>query len=509
MKKTYTLLLLVISIFSLNAQDKNPIEYPFAAPGTEVTRGVFGSDDRREVKDAEGFQEFVRATAAMIYKKNVYNDEFYAWSLKDLLKQQFGVDRFHPNVKFLDQPTVADCSGFLIAPDILVTAGHCIRSQEDAENVVWVFDYTSESDFIDGNRLDFKKSNVYEVESVISTVLDNTSKTDYAILKLKRQSERAPYRFRTSGEVLEQGPIYTIGSPTGLPLKFSTNAIVTDNSPKQWFKSDIDAFPGNSGGPVFDQNGFLEGILVRGAVTLSGGRYTGDYKYDEECDCIKTVQWDTANYTAGCQAQKITQLPPDALVMAIYSNIEYAIKNNLKQRFDSWSIYSWIFNYPYTMENGRFENLAITNNNVDALTSVLNFTSEDITDNYSRELIDLAISNNNLEALKALLEKGLLADAGLNANKTALQNAVENNKSAVVETLIYYGADLKVTTNTGENLLHIAAKRGNTSLAELFVQNGIDAGVKNNEGQYPEKIAKKAGFKDLSKYLKKARKGRL
>ena len=115
--------------YTISAQNIE-IEYPFGEPGIEVTRGVFGSDDRKEVKDAYGYQDFVRATAVMISKENIYNEEFYAWSLRDLLKRKFGKDRFSNDVKFLDQPTVGSCTGFLIAPDIMVTAGHCINSME-------------------------------------------------------------------------------------------------------------------------------------------------------------------------------------------------------------------------------------------------------------------------------------------------------------------------------------------------------------------------------------------
>lgn len=502
----------LLSIITLNAQEKTKqkeLEYPFAEPGTKVTRGVFGSDDRKEVKDAEGYEDFVRATAVMISKDNIHNDEFHTWSLKDLLKQQFNTDKFDPNVKFLDQPTVGSCSGFLIAPDILVTAGHCINSMEDANRYVWVFDYTSESDFIDGNRLKFKSENIYEVESIIASELDNQTDDDYAVLKLKRKSTRAPYRFRTSGTVLENSEINTLGCPTGLPLKFATNAIVIDNSPDNWFKSDIDAFPGNSGGPVFDKYGFIEGILVRGAVEYDGRRYTGDYKYDEECDCVKTVQWEKVGYSAGCQSHKITAMPTDVLTQAIYENIKYAIENNLADRFKTWSIYNWIFNSNYANQNGRLEQIAIENNKKNALKTILEITAKDISDQQSRILIDLAINKNDIDALKAILDAGILADAGLNSNYSAVQNAVKEDKTDIVENLIYYGADFKIKTINGDTLLHLAAKNGSLNMVKLLLKNGLDANTKNNQKKRPEQLAKKAKHKLLAKYLKKARKGRL
>ncbi|MEM6516250.1 MAG: ankyrin repeat domain-containing protein [Bacteroidota bacterium] len=509
MKKNYLIPIFLSSFFLCFAQESKVIEYPFAEPGSEVTRGVFGSDDRMEVKDAEGYEDFVRATAVMIRKDNIYNNEFYSWSLRERLVRQFGTDKFDKDVRFLDQPAIGSCTGFLIAPDVLVTAGHCINSMEDANKFVWVFDYTSESDFVNNRKLQFKPENIYEVESIITSTLNDRTRDDYAVLKLTRKSERSPYRFRTSGGVLLDGAINTLGCPTGLPLKFSTNATVVDTSPKNWFKSNLDSFPGNSGGPVFDQNGFIEGILVRGAVEYANGTYTGDYKYDAECDCIKTVQWNSVNYTAGCQAHRITSVPVNALITAVYNNVEYAVANNLENRLNSWSIYNWIFDYKYTNDNGRFENLAIESGNLKALKLILDVTSEDFSDEYARELIDLAISKQNNEALKVLLKKGILADAGMKSKYSALEKAINNNQTEIAQTLIFYGANTNIKTSRGGNLLHLTAKNGNSVLTELLVKKGIDAGSKDNSGQRPEKIAKKAGYRDLAKYLKRARKGKL
>lgn len=515
MKRTPLLLMTAFCFLSLSAQEKKIIEYPFNEPGSQATRGVFGEDDRKEIKDAEGYQDFARATAVMVSKNNIYNNEFYSWSLREKIQNKYGKDvKISEDVRFLDQPAIGSCSGFLIAPDILVTAGHCINSMEEAKNVVWIFDYTNDMKFINNRKLEFEEDNIFEVESIIVSKLeDNTEygdEEDYAVLKLKRKSKRNPYRFRTSGSVLFEGAINTIGSPKGLPLKFSTNATVVDNSPKNWFKSDIDSFPGNSGGPVFDENGFLEGILVRGAVTYDDDwSLTGDYYYDDSCDCIKTVTWESVRYTAGCQAHRITKIPPEALLSAIYSNIEYAITNNLNDRLDSWSIYSWIFNHEFTLNKGRFENLALNYNNNYALSTILNFTAENISDDYAKELIDKAISTNNNKALEILLEAELLADAGGYSTLTALQNAVKKGKIDFAKTLIDYGADTNVKTSNNDNLLHIAARNGDFAMVKLLVKHKVSANAKNDKKLRPEKVARKAGHKSLAKYLKRYRKGKL
>jgi len=195
--------------------------------------------------------------------------------------------------------------------------------------------------------------------------------------------------------------------------------------------------------------------------------------------------------------------------MAVYENLEYAISNGLDDRFNSWHIYNWVYTYNYTKQRGRLENLALSGNNLYALKSILNVTSESLSDENGRNLIDTAIENNNNPALELLLDNGILADAGMNAKYSALQNAVMNEKSSIAETLIYYGADAKIKTSNKDNLLHLAARNGNLTIVKLLLKNGLNAGAKNKQKKRPEQIAKKVKHKSLAKYLKKARKGRL
>ena len=204
--------------------------FPFGEPGT-TSRGVFGEDDRKEVRDAEGFEDYVRATAVMVPKASVYGTSIFGPSLRKVLSYRFGIDSFAEDVKFLDQPAAGSCTGFLIAPDILVTAGHCIRTLEDAQDFVWVFDYTSEVKY-DGEYLEVDEEDIFEVVEVLSAELDEVTESDYSVLSLARKSDRRPYRFRTSGTVATGENVYTVGSPTGIPLKLADNAVVVEITPE-------------------------------------------------------------------------------------------------------------------------------------------------------------------------------------------------------------------------------------------------------------------------------------
>lgn len=508
--KNNILILLATALFFCSYAQENPKQYPFGVPGSEP-RGVFGEDNRKEVKDAEGFKEFARATAVMIPKSDIRGNRIYAYTLREMLSRTFGVDKFHDNVKFLDQPTAGTCTGFLIAPDILVTAGHCIKTIEDAKEYIFLFDYTTDLVFNSAkNYFTFNEENAYEVSEVLSSELsdddvDRDELLDYAIIKLDRKSNRTPYRFRTSGSVGEKTSIYTMGAPTGLPLKFSEKAVVVDDSPEKWFKSSIDAFPGNSGGPVFDKNGFIEGILVRGAVEFANGRYTGDYKYDYDCQCIKTVYFESADYTAGCQTHRITEIPGSILIQSIYDNLKYAIENKLDDRFENWDDYSWIFLREHLNGRTRFEYISIEVKNYKALSRILEYTIDDLSNSTKREYLDVALENNDTNLLITLLDKEVYPDAG-NGDKTLLLAAVKANNLTIAKTLIEYGANTSIKDSYGNTLLHISAAKGNRKMAELLTSNGLKPNTKNHQKQYPEKVAKKNGYKALAKYLKRLRK---
>jgi V8-like Glu-specific endopeptidase len=58
--------------------------------------------------------------------------------------------------------------------------------------------------------------------------------------------------------------VYILGYPSGLPLKY-TDGIVLDNKVNAvYFRTNADTYGGNSGSPVFNSQGALEGLLIQG-----------------------------------------------------------------------------------------------------------------------------------------------------------------------------------------------------------------------------------------------------
>ncbi len=109
--------------------------------------------------------------------------------------------------RFYGQPTASvNCTGFLVGPDLILTAGHCmVRDNYETENEVtaqcsdfiWVFDYK----YQDHDKIDkfFPKENVYKCKEVVKGkfTYSHSRRTkeliygdDYALVRLDRSVPR-------------------------------------------------------------------------------------------------------------------------------------------------------------------------------------------------------------------------------------------------------------------------------------------------------------------------------
>lgn len=514
MKQVTLTFLLLCGFLALDLYAQKPDttvipSYPFGEKGT-AGRGFYGVDNRQDVTEAKGYEELVDATIVMVPKSQVKGDRIYTYSLKEKLKNRFGVSNFDPNVKFLDQPTCGMCTGFLIAQDMVVTAGHCAEIANACEDYVWVLDYTNKLKHIDNQDYVIVDPNdIYTCEQMLDWELDDASGLDYAFLRLDRKTNREPYRFRTGGEIEFWQDVYMIGAPSGLPLKLADNAYVTGTIDDYFFRTSLDAFPGNSGGPVFDEGGWIEGILVRGDVISDyNNKATGDYMYDASCNCIKTVNFASTYGREGAHVQRIDWSNYDLLKQAIYENLEHAIVTKNDESLNRWLVYTWMVESDFTVSTGRLDLLAAQTNNLNALKAVMDLCKErNSTDAQGKNLIYLAAENNNANMVNYLLEHGVNPNKeDVNGISPLYVAARDNNLSIAYILLDYASPELVNKQVNGGNLLHMAAARGDLDFATRLLKSGADIFATNANGYDAYKVAKKAKQKAMKKFLKKEKK---
>lgn len=254
---------------------------------------IYGEDNRVDVFESTNasFIELSKSTAAMINGSN----------LKTLLRGEVEISGTTlqgrgvcAKERFSKQISAANCSGFLVGPNKLVTAGHCIKTEADCKSYKWVFDFKVE--FSDQGKVNVPANSVYSCKKIISRTLDNMSKDDYAFIELDRKVEdRQPLKFRTSGKIEKGAKLVVIGHPTGLPTKIADGAKVRSLQGK-FFTANLDTYGGNSGSAVFNvETEEVEGILVRGET---------DYVYNSQLGC----QVSNVCPSEGCRGEDVTYI---------------------------------------------------------------------------------------------------------------------------------------------------------------------------------------------------------
>jgi len=247
----------------------------FAGPMPQArAAAIFGEDNRSEVTASSPFADLARATAIAVINgiEEVQPDG-------RLTVAADHSDRLCKDERFRNQGFLApSCSGFLIGPDILLTAGHCqtnsgeeIRGETEMYCKVfdWLFDFQVLEDGEPQTR-DIPMDRLYHCKRIIYAVSDERSPfRDFAIVQLDRPvTGRKPFKVAT-GAVAVGDSVAAIGNPMGLPTKVADRARVTFNNPlAMTFITNIDSYEGNSGSAVFNAKKEIVGILIGGTPSI-------------------------------------------------------------------------------------------------------------------------------------------------------------------------------------------------------------------------------------------------
>lgn len=223
---------------------------------------IYGEDNRVDVYDSPNaeFVELSKSTAAMIPNNKIRK----SWSDEvEILGRPLTAVGICNSERFAQQKTAADCSGFLVKKNIIITAGHCIQNAQTCSSYKWVFNYKLDND--SQSDISVSTDDVYSCKRVVKKVLESWSKDDYAVIELDRDVVgREPLKIRESGRPEIGDEVVVIGHPSGLPTKIADGANVRSLQGK-YFVSNLDTYGGNSGSAVFNvSSGLVEGILVRG-----------------------------------------------------------------------------------------------------------------------------------------------------------------------------------------------------------------------------------------------------
>ena len=222
---------------------------------------IYGHDDRHDLYQVQAkIQALAGSAPALFYKEDVVIKSGTAY----LQNGVYGKDyKLESRERFYSEPDGAFCSGALISPDVVATAGHCVTSAKDCRDAKFVFGFSLSHP--DSNPNAVPASEVYGCAGLIARKYTDDGQ-DWSLVRLSRPVPNHPPLALDSDARPRVGePLFMIGYPSGLPAKVSENARIVSVSTSGYFSADLDDAAGNSGSPVFDaRTDLVEGLLVRG-----------------------------------------------------------------------------------------------------------------------------------------------------------------------------------------------------------------------------------------------------
>jgi hypothetical protein len=251
---------------------------------------IYGEDGRLdffEIED-EALLRAADSTVALLLIEDLTDNGDGTYSIPG---ERFGDNtRLCSDERFASQPNPAWCSGFLVAPDLVATAGHCLTTTSDCASFAFVFGFRMEGP---GEPvLTFPRSQVYFCDGILGRELEVDY--DWSIARLDRPVlDHEPLEIRREGMIEDEQGLVVIGHPTGWPVKVAGGARVRENFEDAYFVANLDVYVGNSGSPVLNAESLLvEGVLVGGEE---------DFKPDGNCLRSKVCPDD------GCLGELVTR----------------------------------------------------------------------------------------------------------------------------------------------------------------------------------------------------------
>ncbi len=166
--------------------------------------------------------------------------------------------------KFKNQFELAKCTAFAISKWHLVTAGHEINPK-NFKNYVFVFEMQIEEQGKFPEKI--KSENIYKPVRIEEYKYQKETGLDYAIIRVNKPiPENRILKYDNLFGYQSMQRLYTIGASEGLPLKYTPDGFMDYAVNENLISTDINAFEGNSGSPVFNINDKVVGMIIAGQV---------------------------------------------------------------------------------------------------------------------------------------------------------------------------------------------------------------------------------------------------
>ena len=450
---------------------------------------IYGEDHRQEVFEAStAHQELAKSTAAMVSEDKMVRDakrpglvQFDQKTLREWLENpeksasqklfSSSVEKaatqgasFCSDTRYIEQANPAMCSGFLVGPDLIVTAGHCVEIENFCENFRWVFDFKVDQATKQAG-VDVKEENIYKCKKVISHKLSLILGLDYGLIQLDRKVlDRKPLKIQNDLKVNDHESLLVIGNPSGLPTKVAGGANVRNNTHPNFFNANLDTFQGNSGSAVFNAaTGVVEGILVRGEE---------DFVPNYEKMCIEAKKC-ANNECRGEDVSRMTSVPEFGIQKILYAA---AVSENISELEKILALNFWVDIYTEDGQSALMKAAeAGKNKSVELLISKgAEVNLQDAVGDSALHLLAKNLNEASEATLATLMKAGAKIETRNDKGETPLLVAAKNLNMVAVKKLLSLGADKNVTDNNGQGVFEALAQNADEATLKELSLVGIE-----------------------------------
>lgn len=247
-------------------------------PTSPNSRALYVKDSRRDVSElcadkfdgnaqkvskqerrfAKRVKKAAKSVCAIVHRAQIAYGRNGAIRLKAKRYRKTGV---YGAQRFLDQYTAGFGTGFLVAPDVIATAGHVVDAVPDFSQ--WCCVFRCDLPLLCSKRPEVPGKRARNVAAVIESV-NVSDGPDWALLRLSSPVAWAKPLHCSPGARADLD-VYALGHPAGLPLKLSGPAPILELLGNGCFAAELDALAGSSGSPILDvENHAVVGIASRG-----------------------------------------------------------------------------------------------------------------------------------------------------------------------------------------------------------------------------------------------------
>ncbi|GHB65585.1 hypothetical protein GCM10007390_19630 [Persicitalea jodogahamensis] len=228
---------------------------------------IYDQDNRREISEETNPERASQSQRVALIVEAI-NITSFSQSQSKIATKPFKAVGPYPicnTEAYLGQPTGGIGSGVSLSSTLFLTAAHCLKKLNDRQvldRIRIVFGYWG---FRTGDVI-VNNSQIYRIKSIVKRI--DRDSGDYAVLRLEREVPLTGPDLAYASNISPNDSVYAIGHPLGLPMKITDKAILFQAASSRLVKSNLDAFAGNSGSPVFNQRNELVGILIRGGIDM-------------------------------------------------------------------------------------------------------------------------------------------------------------------------------------------------------------------------------------------------